>query len=83
MNLEVNMRRWHPVRSCGISSRLHHLEAVGAVIIGEDFGQTVEVRVHRKAAIVRMRVATETVGLPDDQSGATNGIGGAIEDVTS
>jgi hypothetical protein len=81
MNLEVNMRRPHLARSCSISSRLHGPEAVCAVTARQHLGKAEKVRVcWRRAAIVRMRVPTEAVSLPDNDSCASERVSGLIED---
>jgi hypothetical protein len=66
VNLEVNVRRPHPVGTRGIGTGLDGLDRIDAVIVGSNANATDEVRVEwRGVGVIDVNVAAEGVGLPD------------------
>src|SRR5882762_4139556 len=66
MNFEVNMRRAHPVRTCGIGAGLYGFDPTDAVAVRSNADATDKVWVEwRRIEVVGVHVPAKGVGLPD------------------
>src|SRR5436190_14400133 len=81
MDLEVNMRRAHPVRTCRIGTWLYGPDPINSVAIRAYVDATEEAGVQwRRIVVASMRISAEAVGLPDGEPHATGRFSLAIED---
>jgi hypothetical protein len=80
LDLEVNMRWAHPIRTRGVGAGFYRFNPIDAIVIRSNFDATDEIWIQRRGVgVVGMRVSAVGIGLPDCERHSANRLAIEIE----